>query len=314
MNIHSLIGLGVLVLLLAACSSAQKLPATPTQSPSPTTTPAPPTTVPTATPTRVPPPMKNVSYQNASDDWQQLDVYLPDGKPGPFPTILGLHGGMANRTSMLATANYFVERGYAVVAPNIRGRRADTYPGPVQDAFCALAWTHANAAAYGFDPARIVVVGHSLGGTAAAMLGMADAPSKFMPGCPHKLPDKNRVRAVVTFTGIFDYSSAAAASGGMRAYVVGYLGAEQAKSPEVWREASPITWIKGQEPPFLLVHGLNDQSIDPEQSKKFATELEHAGVKVKLALVPNAGHTEIISSPESFQAVQAFLAELGLAP
>ena len=85
----------------------------------------------------------------------------------------------------------------------------------------------------------------------AAVLGTVDDPPLYLEGCPHTWPETERLRGVVTFTGVFDYASS---SGSLLSYYNDYFEASPAESPDLWIEASPITWIDGSEPPFLLIH------------------------------------------------------------
>jgi acetyl esterase/lipase len=254
--------------------------------------------------------LANVPYVAGGAPEQKADIYRPAGTTEPLPAILAIHGGYGDKGDMAPLARYLAARGYVVVAINYRDMPRP-YPAGVSDAFCALAWMHANAADYGLDPARIVVLGHSSGGTMAATVGVVDEPDRFLEGCPHPWPSAPAVQGVVTFTGIFDYAHMPNASAGMHDYIVSYLGGELDAVPEVWAEASPITWIDGSEPPFLLIHGESDTSITPQNSVDFAAALERAGVPVQLQLVPRADHTQIISSAASFQLVVDFLAGLG---
>jgi acetyl esterase/lipase len=185
----------------------------------------------------------------------------------------------------------------------------------VQDTFCALAWVHANADTYDLDPDRIVALGYSAGGTLAAMLGVVDDAvagdgAAFVAGCPHPLPTRNWVQGVVTFTGMFDFMRGAERSAGLGEYLTTYLGVGPDEDPATWAQASPSTWVDGSEPPFLLIHGLEDTGLSPEESKGFAAILEQAGVDVELVLVPDANHGTIIRSEQLFQAVVAFCARV----
>jgi len=154
-------------------------------------------------------------------------------------------------------------------------------------------------------------VGHSAGGTLAALLGVVDDPALFMKDCPHPLPTARRVRGVVPFTGTFDYILRVSGHGSAdMAQVVTYLGGAPDQVPDTWKQASAITWVDSQDPPFLLIHGLKDTTIDPEQSRSLAAALQKAGVEVELLLLPDANHGDIVRSEQAFQAVAAFCARL----
>jgi acetyl esterase/lipase len=221
-----------------------------------------------------------------------------------------LHGGGRDKRDLAPWAHHFVERDYAVISINYRDMNQFEYPASVQDAFCALAWTHANAETYGLDVTRIVVLGHSMGGTLAAMLGTVDDPGRFSEGCPHQLPESAWIAGAIPFTGIFDYVSAAQASSERRARTERYLGAKLDQAPERWAETSAQTWVDGSEPPFLLIHGTEDDTIDSKQSVEFAEALGQAGIDVELLLIPGADHGTVLWDTRAFEAVEDFLATL----
>jgi acetyl esterase/lipase len=268
----------------------------------------------TPTPTAMPFELsRDVPYITDGHPKQKLDIYLPASGDGPFPTLFLIHGGGGDKRDLDHWARHFVEQGYAAVSINYRDINQFDYPVPVQDAFCALAWTHAKADTYGFDPRRIVALGHSAGGTLTAMLGAVDDPDLFTQACPHQLPEADWIQGAILFTGIFDYARALQFSPERRSRLEDYLGGDLDQAAETWAEASATTWVDGSEPPFLLIHGLDDSTIEPEQSMYLAETLERAGVDVELLLLPDASHGAIINSEQSFEAVENFLATLAQA-
>ena len=251
---------------------------------------------------------KDVVYKPEGHNKHKLDVYLPEGLEPPFPTLLLLHGGYNDKNEMRSLAEHLVQKGFAVIAPNRRDMPEAGYPAPVEDAFCALGWLIANAGEYGFEPESVVVGGHSAGGTLAAMLAAVNESAQFTQNCPYVLPDDGLLRGAISFTGVFDFT---AAEGALQSYYADYLGVETDTDP-LWVEASPITWLDGSEPPFLLIHGGADRNIPPEFSSSFADALKAVGVDTTLALIPDANHSKVILGGTSFDAVDAFLESIGL--
>ena len=294
----------LLFVFVAGCSNTQEVTDMSDPTPSPE---------PSAVPSLMPSPVEvivDIAYVEDGDYYQKLDVYLPEGAEAALPTLVVIHGGGDHRDSLTDLARFFAARGYAVVSIDHRAYPQSIYPAQVEDAFCALAWVHANADTYGFDVTKVSALGHSSGGTLAAMYGVVDDPAQFLRGCDHQLPESRWVRAVVPFTGIFDYVAAAGDSDGLDNYSATYLGGDQDQVPDVWAEASAVTWIDGSEPPFLLIHGEDDTNIRPAQSEEFASALSEAGVDVELLIVPGATHGVITRSEEVFEAVIAFLARV----
>ena len=58
----------------------------------------------------------------------------------------------------------------------------------------------------------------------------------------------------------------------------------------VLAQASPVTSISLDDPPFLILHGEKDSLVPFSQSQELYTRLRAAGVPATLVLVKNAGH------------------------
>ncbi len=252
--------------------------------------------------------IRNVPYIADGDFKQKLDIYLPASSDKAFPTLFAIHGGGGDKNDFSRLAAYLVERGYALVSINYRERPQFRHPAPLKDAFCALAWVQANADTYNLDTQRIFAVGHSIGGTLAAMLAVVDDPSEYMQGCPYTL-ELHSLQGCVTYTGIFDYTAMDQdPNTSLRNYFAGYFGVDRDKAPDLWAQASPITWLDSNDPSFLLIHGLKDNNINPDYSTSFADKLRETGIGFELLLIPDMEHMGIIGSQKSFEAVEAFLA------
>jgi arylformamidase len=117
--------------------------------------------------------MRDVAY--GSDTAQRMDVYLPE-HPAAAPVIFMVHGGgwrsgdkaMASVvTNKLAR---WLPQGYLVISINYR---LAPQAGPLEqadDVAKALAFAQSNAASWGADPARFVLMGHSAGAHLVALL------------------------------------------------------------------------------------------------------------------------------------------------
>ena len=85
--------------------------------------------------------------------------------------------------------------------------------------------------------------------------------------------------------------------------------------PAQWPGAQPLNFVDGDEPPFLLIHGLRDKVVEAEDSRLFAARLERMKVPVTLLLLPGGGHStplvglyQPIQAPEVLPAINAFVA------
>lgn len=215
------------------------------------------------------PTFPDVRYVEDGDFKQKVDVYLPEDAEAPYPTILLFHGNGYTKWDMEELAQYFVEIGFAAVAVEYRNPMPDFF----EDSFCALAWTHTEGETYDFDTAYVFVLGHSMGGFAATVLGVTDEVEPFLVECVHTLPEENRLRGVILY-----------AAGG-----IDTTNMEDGAARDE-REALITDQIDGTEPPFLLIHGLNDRLVLPESSENFAAALTAAEVENTLVLLPSVGH------------------------
>ena len=105
-------------------------------------------------------------------------LYTAAGE-GPHPTVLLLHGLPGNEQN-LDLAQAMRREGWNVLTMHYRGAWGSpgtfTFAHVLEDPAAALAWlrTPANAAKYRIDPHKLVVIGHSMGGWAAAYTGGHD--------------------------------------------------------------------------------------------------------------------------------------------
>jgi len=259
----------------------------------------------------VPTMIQNVSYFPGGDSLQVMDITLPVKSDKTVPVILAMHGGGGDKAEFKAWAKYFAELGFATVSINFRGMpdrdmspQKSLYPASVKDTFYALAWICANADAYRFDVQRVAALGFSLGGTLAAMLGTVDDRTPYLKDCSYTLSDEQKLKCVVTVSAIFDYKLPM--NPGVERYSSAYLGADLQSNPQLWVEASPINYVNGNEPPFLLLHGQSDKSIDVNQPNAFIAALQNANERVDFKFLPG-GHMAVIKNPEAYKITGDFL-------
>ena len=100
-------------------------------------------------------------------------IYRPAGD-APKPLVVFFHGGGwvigSLETHDQVARKLANEIDAVVVSVDYRMGPEDRFPAAVDDSFAALTWAHAEAAAIGGDPERLVVAGDSAGGNLAAIV------------------------------------------------------------------------------------------------------------------------------------------------
>jgi len=274
------------------------------------------------------PPPAEIAYKSVGGETLKLYTFLParDGDAaasGKVPAVIWIHGGAwigGTTDGFMPHARYCAARGMAAFNITYRLARPE---GPsvaecVADCKSAVRYVRAHAAEWGVDPHRIAVAGDSAGGHLAAALGTIEA-------LDDAADDRNisaRPDAMILFNPIVDMSEGA----WLRFAVGGEALAHPKKLPERSPEnlaraesLSPLAHVRPGLPPALLMHGLADKVVTPEQARRFANAMKEAGNRCDLVLLENIGHAFIVAgykSPESvvveaLRAADRFLASLG---
>lgn len=280
--------------MLAHYQTVAEVPALPTPQPSPTSLPnfpgkpAPVAASGELTFSQV---LKDVTYCTNDGVDLKMDVYFPWRPAGPSPVVMFVHGGGWVAGTKIGTPgmSYFLDlarRGYTTFSIDYRLAPTYTFPAHIIDVKCAVRHIRANAKEYNIDPNRIGAWGASAGGHLVALLGTSDPAAGWDVG--QYLDQSSRVKVVVDLYGIHDLTTE---------YVVGNIrGLDRmvfaAKSPAdpILTQASPVTYITPDDPPFLILHGDMDPTIPVTQSQILHERLVAGGVSSTYVVVHNGGH------------------------
>ena len=228
----------------------------------------------------------DVTYCTMDGLPQKMDVYFPEAG-GPWPALVYVHGGSwmhGDKSEASMFARTMSAQGYLVVSLNYRLYPGSQFPTMIQDVKCAIRALRANAPEYNLNPDRIGAVGVSAGGHLVGLLGTTDAQVGWDVG--EYLEQSSRVQAVIAMAGVMDLSRdfPNADIEAMKRIGFGEYNVAQ---------ASPISHVTPDDPPFLLIHGDRDELVPVEQSQLMYDRLLQTGVPAQLVVVKNAGHSMI---------------------
>lgn len=228
-----------------------------------------------------------------------------DGDAGQ-PVIVDIHGGPESqrRPSFRAISQYFLNHGYAVFEPNVRGssgygteythlddveKRMDS----VKDLRAGVEWLHDHPA---IDEDRIVALGGSYGGF-MVLAALTEYPDLWAAGV-----DIVGIANFVTFlenTGDWRRS--------LREAEYGSLEDDRTFLEEI----SPINNIESIATPLFVAHGANDPRVPVGEAEQIATEAEKQGVSVETLVFEDEGHgfSKLDNRIEAYSRIVAFLDE-----
>jgi acetyl esterase/lipase len=221
---------------------------------------------------------------------QTLDVYRPDRAAGA-PVIVFFYGGSwqnGTKETYLFAASALAKRGYLIVVPDYRVYPEVRFPSFLEDGARAVRWAKQHAGRFGGDPENLFVMGHSAGAHIAAMLAI-DARWLGAAG----LDPRRDLTGLIGVSGPYDFLPVR-----NETLKIIFGGDRQP-------DTQPITYVKGGEPPALLVTGSRDDTVDPGNAFRLATRLHENGASAKVIEYPHVGHLSILGA---FAAPLRFLA------
>ncbi|MBL0740390.1 alpha/beta hydrolase [Chryseolinea sp. Jin1] len=264
---------------------------------------------------------QNIAYAGDTLKKHQLDIYLPAKATANTPLVIWVHGGAwmlndkyADMGYMKTTIKTMLDKGYALASIDYRHSTTAAFPAQIQDCNQAVEYLHANAGKYKLDKSKFVLMGFSAGGHLASLLALSrnsTIPEFYAGG---KKPSFV-IKAVLDFYGPSDFllfygaADVNVVSTTPDKTPVGLLlGASPLNRPDISKQASPVTYVDKNDPPFFIVHGEKDQDVPPVQSYLLKSYLDVAGVKSELTYVKGAPHYgEMFDAEEVRAKLFAFL-------
>jgi len=250
--------------------------------------------------------MKPVTYK--SSDGLEIPAYLtlPKGVEAKnLPTLIIPHGGPWGRDNWgyNSLAQFFANRGYAVLMPNFRGstgygRKFLDAGSKMQD---DLTWGVKFVVAQGIaDPKRVGILGGSYGGY-ATLAGVAFTPDLYAAAVDIVGPSN----LITLLDSIPPYWESIRTMFYKR---MGDPSTPQGKA--LLMEESPLSSADKIKTPLLVAQGANDPRVNRREAEQIVIALRDRGFPVEYILAPDEGHgfARPINNLALFMASEKFLA------
>lgn len=212
----------------------------------------------------------------------RLDVFQPAAAGTNAPTVVFFYGGAwrrGERSDYLFVGEALAACGCVALIADYRLFPEVRFPAFVEDGAAAVGWTRRNVAAFGGDPNRLFVMGHSAGAHIALLLATDDrylALSSMRPG---------DLAGAIGLAGPYDFLP-----------FRNRQTAEIFDPPERWPQSQPINYVTGREPPLLLITGDDDDIVDPGNTARMAARVRGLGGKAEVIRYPGEGHRSVLAA------------------
>ncbi|MHC4995337.1 MAG: alpha/beta hydrolase [Planctomycetota bacterium] len=254
---------------------------------------------------------RDVPYVGGGHERQALDIYSGGGENRPV--VFWIHGGgwqTGDKSDVQIKPRVLVDRGFVFVSTNYR-LWPDVEMGVlIRDVAKSLGWVYRNIGAYGGDPERVFVMGHSAGAQLAALLCIdhryiraEGVPPGALKGCVPVDGDTYDLPAIIA-TAEFRQTvhRLPLPTRGHRVK----FGNDPAKHIDF----SAVTHVKKGKgiPPFLVLH-VSGHPNTTAQARRLGAVLKEAEVPVKVFAARETTHRKLnadLGLPEDAATVELY--------
>jgi alpha-L-fucosidase 2 len=227
--------------------------------------------------------INDIVYARVDGTDVAMDAALPESRQ-PTPAVVIVHGGGwvqgDRRNDVRPLFQPLSQAGFAWFSISYRlVTDVSQFGVAIDDVESAVRFIKSHAAEYNIDPDRLALLGESAGGQLAAMAVLRGGAA-------------GSVRAVVGFYTPTDLVSLMENStfipAQIRSRVVGMPWERLVLAGLA--QLSPVYNVRGDMPPFLLIHGTDDALVPLSQSTAMCKRMREAGATCDVYPVDGAGH------------------------
>jgi dipeptidyl aminopeptidase/acylaminoacyl peptidase len=247
---------------------------------------------------------EGLRFPSFDDQLIPVWVYRPASGRGPMPTVVYVHGGPESQETARFNiiVQYLVNRGFLVLAPNVRGstgygkknvhlddveKRLDS----VRDLDYLVKWAVGKGLSKGD---RVGIVGGSYGGF-MVLSALTEYPDVWAAG--------------VDLVGIANFETFLENTARWRRHLREAEYGSLEKDRNLFKRISPIHHVDKIQAPLLVIHGANDPRVPIAEAEQIVERLKRLGRPVEFLRFEDEGHgiAKIPNRIKAYTAIGDFL-------
>ncbi|HET6618896.1 MAG TPA: prolyl oligopeptidase family serine peptidase [Dongiaceae bacterium] len=228
-------------------------------------------------------------------DGMEVRGWLYEPKGRARGAIILVHGGPTahSEDAFDPETQYLVAAGFAVLQPNYRGSTG--FGLPFQDAIRQDGWGGREQDDIACGARALIAKGIA----AAGKVGVTGTSyGGYSSWCQITRMPPDVIKAAAPICGmtdlVVDYETTRP---DLRPYSEEMMGGSPAQVPERYRERSPIHFVERIRGRLLIVQGMNDPNVTPQNVTDVRRHLDDAGISYELLMFEDEGHG--IAKPEN---------------
>lgn len=250
---------------------------------------------------------RDIQYKMTPDGPLCLDLYYPASKPsGKYPVAIYSHGGGwaagskkgATHGNMGKVVQGLTGKGFCVASVDYRLCKKGGHIAMrdcVIDSKDAIRYLSKNSDELSLDTSRVFTFGDSAGGQIAQMLLLA--PPEALPGDEALAKYGYKTIAGVSWYGpcdfertdLFNYNDRPDFRDRFGPRILG-PDSDPKDKLALYREVSPINYLKKDSPPLLMIQGDGDTTIPVKHAYYVQAKAKELGAPVEIMIIKHAGH------------------------
>jgi acetyl esterase len=248
----------------------------------------------------------DIEYLRIGDEPLLARLYRPRAA-GPFPAVVGVHGGAwtsGDRLNNAVLDQTLAAAGAIVLAIDFRSAPQSPYPGSVADINFGIRWLKAHAADFSSRPEWVGAVAGSSGAHQMLLNVLRPRDPRYTA---HDAPALKGVDAEIAYAvACWPIADPLAryrmAQGRNNDRLVkshdAYFGSEAAMT-----EGNPQLILERGEaanlPPLLVLQGTNDDNVTPDMAEKFVAAWRASGGHAQFEIFEGQQHSFVTREPDS---------------